>query len=124
MINGEGGEIDKSSVVKAGTLTETPRNCVDVVPPKGPVCKRATTLHRETCDRTETNLYCRVDGYAQGSTIEYGNLGTTGSLATGDAFDCDVNGDGTYDSSTERFYYVTDMNNDIALLIFYNNILC
>ena len=41
--------------------------------------------------------------------IEYGNLGKSGDdPISGDAFDCDVNGDGIYDSETERFYYITD----------------
>lgn len=70
------------------------------------VCKRATTLH--------TN---------DAATITYGSLGTSGTLTSGDAFDCDVNGDGTYDSETERFYYVTDLdtNSNYAVLIYYDN---
>lgn len=68
------------------------------------LCKRATSLH--------TN-----------SSITYGQLGTSGTLASGDAFDCDVNGDGTYDAATERFYYVTDLstNSKVAVLIYYGN---
>ena len=101
--------------------------------PKGYVCKlplciRAETLHTETCSQTSTTGYCSADGYtASGTkgttTITYGNLGTSG-LTTGDAFDCDVNGDGTYDSETERFYYVTDLeeNSDYAVLVYYNNV--
>ena len=85
-----------------------------------PKCKRATTLHTETC--SQTSNYCAGDGYASGSTITYGNLGSGSTLTTGDAFDCDVNGDGEYNSETERFYYVTDMNSDIAVLIYYNNV--
>ena len=62
------------------------------------------------------------------TTITYGNLGTKGVLTSGDAFDCDVNGDGVYDSATERFYYVSDMTNGVtqdsntAVLIYYNNV--
>ena len=87
---------------------------------KLPVCKRATSLHTETC--SQTSNYCAGDGYTSGSTITYGNLGSEGTLTTGDAFDCDVNSDGEYNSETERFYYVTDMNNDTAVLIYYNNV--
>ena len=87
---------------------------------KLPVCKRATTLHTETC--SQTSNYCAGDGYASGATITYGNLGSGSTLTTGDAFDCDVNGDGEYNSETERFYYVTDMNSDTAVLIYYNNV--
>ena len=100
---------------------------------KSKLCKRATTLHTETCSKTSTSSYCSGDGYtASGSmgttTITYGNLGTTGTLTGGDAFDCDVNGDGVYDSTTERFYYVSDMTNGVtqdsntAVLIYYNNV--
>ena len=53
-----------------------------------------------------------------------------GSLKSGDAFDCDVNGDGVYNSETERFYYVSDYYNtdtrefesDTAVLVYYNNV--
>ena len=97
-------------------------------------CKRATTLHTEECKQTSTSSYCSGAGYtANGSkgttTITYGNLGTKGTLTSGDAFDSDVNGDGTYDEETERFYYVSDLynttdqefNSDYAVLIYYNN---
>ena len=70
------------------------------------VCKRAEekTLH--------------TDG-----THTLGNrIVTQKTLKSGDAFDCDVNGDKTYDSETERFYYVTDMNDSTAVLIDYNNV--
>ena len=91
------------------------------------ICKRATTLHTEECTQTDTTNYCSGAGYTTSgskktSAITYGNLGTKGTLTTGDAFDCDVNGDGTYDSNIERFYYVTDMNDTIAVLIYYNNV--
>ena len=97
------------------------------------LCKRATTLHTETCSQTSTSSYCSGDGYTESgsmktTTITYGNLGTKGVLTSGDAFDCDVNGDGVYDSGTERFYYVSDMTNGVtqdsntAVLIYYNNV--
>ena len=104
-----------------------------VTPTKTAVCKRATILHTEECTQTDTSSYCSGDGYtASGSmgttTITYGSLGTKGVLTSGDAFDCDVNGDGVYDSTTERFYYVSDMTNGVttdsntAVLIYYNNV--
>jgi len=93
---------------------------------KRPICKRATVLHTEECTQTDSKYYCSGAGYtASGSkgtsTITYGNLGTKGVLTSGDAFDCDVNGDGEYNPETERFYYVTDMDNT-TVLIYYNNV--
>ena len=96
-----------------------------------PVCRRATTLHTATC--TNTNDYgCHAAGYYVGgskgtTTITYGRLGTSGTLSPGDAFDCDVNGDGIYNSATERFYYVgdpfdEDWDNTKAALIYYSNV--
>ena len=84
------------------------------------ICKRATTLHTEECTQTDSQYYCSGAGLS-GKTITYGNLGTKGLLNSGDAFDCDVNGDGVYDPSTERFYYVTDIDNT-TVLIYYNNV--
>lgn len=71
------------------------------------LCKRATTLHSVANTTSET----------------FGNLGTPGTLTSGDAYDCDVNGDGIYDSQTERFYYLTDLeeNNQYASLIYFDN---
>ena len=85
------------------------------------VCKRAIKLHTEKCAQTHNTYYCSGAGLT-GKTITYGSLGTKGTLKSGDAFDCDVNGDGTYDENTERFYYVTDMDDSIAVLIYYNNV--
>ena len=92
------------------------------------MCKRATTLHKEVCTNSDSSYYCQADGYSLNSEIEYGSLGTKGTLTSGDAFDCDVNGDGEYDPETERFYYVSDMTNGItadsntAVLIYYSNV--
>ena len=85
------------------------------------VCKRAIKLHTEKCAQTHNTYYCSGAGLT-GKTITYGSLGTKGTLKSGDAFDCDVNGDGTYDENTERFYYVTDMDDNTAVLIYYNNV--
>ena len=105
--------------------------------PEGKICKnntpkciRATTLHTETCANSDTSKYCQGDGYALNDTITYGNTTTTtGVLTVGDAFDCDVNGDGTFDAATERFYYVSDYydtsskkyNDKVAVLVYYSN---
>ena len=75
------------------------------------LCKRATTLHTEVCNATISPWYAPDKGclahYSKGATVTYGQIGTTGTLTPGDAFDCDVNGDGVYDAATERFYYVS-----------------
>lgn len=92
---------------------------------KMPICQRATLLHTEECKGNICNGMGYKPGGTMGSrTITYGSLGTTGKLKSGDAFDCDVNGDGIYDPETERFYYVKDLenNDNIAVLIYYNNV--
>jgi hypothetical protein len=97
-------------------------------------CKRAdvSTLHTEECTQTSSTYYCSAAGYTtgnKGTTITYGNQEVTqGTLTSGDAFDCDVDGDGKY-TETERFYYVSDLYNtttkqfdsNYAVLIYYNN---
>ena len=82
-----------------------------------PICVKATELHVDPSDSTKT----------YGRLYEYGT-----GLEPGYAFDCDVNGDGIYSSNTERFYYISDLynntegnvenfNNNIAVLIYYEN---
>ena len=123
-----------TSTINYTMLTKEKSN-TPITPEKKVICKRATTLHTEECTQTDEKLYCSGAGYTTSgskgtSTITYGNLGTSGTLTTGDAFDCDVNGDGVYDSTKERFYYVSDYYNtntkefesDTAVLIYYNNV--
>ena len=109
------------------TMLTKEKSDTPVVPEKKVICRRATTLHTEECTQTDATYYCSGAGYTTSgskgtSIITYGNLGTSGTFTSGDAFDCDVNGDGTYNPSTERFYYVTDMNDTTAVLIYYNNV--
>ena len=117
------------------TMLTKEKSDTPITPEKKVICKRATTLHTEECTQTDATYYCSGAGYTTSglkrtSTITYGNLGTSGTLSSGDAFDCDVNGDGTYDPNTERFYYVSDYYNtstksfesDTAVLIYYNNV--
>lgn len=93
-----------------------------------PICKRATSLHTQICEQNYGK--CTDSGHQTGDTIIYGSYGEKETLKSGDAFDCDVNGDGTYDPQTERFYYVSDYYNtstkqfedDTAVLIYYTNI--
>ena len=111
-------------------------NSISKDEPKGKIiCKRATTLHTEKCTQTDGSMFCSGAGYTTSgskgtSTITYGNLGITGSLNSGDAFDCDVNGDEVYNPETERFYYVSDYYNtntksfesETAVLLYYSNV--
>ena len=86
------------------------------------LCKRATYLHSTTCSWAyEDNKACRGAGYSIGDNITYGSL-VDGTLKSGDAFDCDVNGDGKYDGDLERFYYMgnLDSNSEYAVLIYSN----
>lgn len=87
-------------------------------------CIRSTTVNEDICI---TGGFCENLGNGLNSSIIYGNKEyKKGKLTTSDAFNCDVNGDGVYDSKNERFYYVTSLesNKDYAVLISsknYNN---
>ena len=59
----------------------------------GPICKRAL------------QEYLLPDGRSAG---KLGQVGTAGTLASGDVFICDVNGDEIFDNMNELFYYVSD----------------
>ena len=89
-------------------------------------CRRASSLHTETCSQTDTSRYCIGAGFSYGETLTYGNRSyTEGVLAVGDAFDCNVDGTGY----NKRFYYISDYfdtssigyNNDVAVLVYYSN---
>ncbi len=111
-------------------------NSISKDEPKGKIiCKRATTLHAEKCTQTDGSMFCSGAGYTTSgskgtSTITYGNIGNKGVLTSGDAFDCDVNGDEVYNPETERFYYVSDYYNtntksfesETAVLLYYSNV--
>lgn len=117
------------------TMLTKEKSDTSIIPEKKVICKRATTLHTEECTWSDETFYCSGTGYTINgtkgtTTITYGNLGSIGTLSSGDAFDCDVNGDGVYDPNTERFYYVSDYYNtstksfesDTAVLIYYSNV--
>ena len=82
-------------------------------------CKSATSLHYEYCTRTEHGCFqagYHENGSIKDDTIVYGTIPNSETITPGYAYDCDVNGDGTYDAATERFYYLTT-NGDNAVLI-------
>ena len=90
------------------------------------ICKRAdiTTLHTSYCG-AEAGYGCnKIPGMNDTQMMTYGNQTTTsGTLNPGDAFDCDVDKDGVYDSELERFYFVSYLENDsnTAVFIYSNN---
>lgn len=87
------------------------------------VCIRATNLNTDICSTTKSANYCRKWGYELNEQITYGKVQSGTTLSVGDAFDCDINADGLYDSTNERFYYLTTLENDssTALLIYNKN---
>ncbi len=114
--------LDKISTKATKKIEEAKKECPKGSYCKPVLCKRATSLHTEKCENTDTSGYCLADGYSLGDAITYGSLGTKGTLTNGDAFDCDVNGDGVYNEATERFYYLGDLDDDTAMLIYYSNV--
>ena len=90
------------------------------------LCKKAQagTLHTETCNQSSSSTGCRAAGYAQNGTITYGNIPTDSSPTRGDAYNCDVNNDGTFDPATERFYFIRKNDSgetDTAVLVHYTS---
>ena len=79
------------------------------------ICKKATTLHTESCLQS-SGTGCRQAGYAENDIITYGQLPVTVDLLAGDAYDCDVDGNGVYDAATERFYYIRTIGDNAALV--------
>ena len=89
------------------------------------VCKKATVLHTETCyhDSTSSNgdTGCKNAGIAQNATLTYGSIPDQYNTVAGAAYDCDVNNDGTFDSATERFYFIRKTDDDKAVLVHFTN---
>ncbi|MBR3049103.1 MAG: InlB B-repeat-containing protein [Bacilli bacterium] len=79
------------------------------------ICRRAEELHTSICDRND-NQGCNKTGFKQGDRIIFGNTTEGNNIKGGDAFDCDVNGDGEFNSDTERFYYLRTIDDNAALI--------
>jgi prepilin-type N-terminal cleavage/methylation domain-containing protein len=116
---------NRNGCKKEGAITENLEQASSggegqgVTIPPNIVCIPATTLHTATCERTD-DYGCNATGQAgYGNTITYGTL-VNGSPKAGDAYNCDVDNDGTYDPETERFYYVKS-DGDTSILIYYTN---
>jgi len=90
------------------------------------VCRAAEELHVETCEQSGTNGCSGLTssgvngGLIEQGRITYGKIPDDQAPAAGNAYDCDVNGDGTYDPEQERFYYLADDGTN-ARLIYYSN---
>ena len=96
------------------------------------VCKRvtdSTKLHTETCVSGGCVAGNNASGFHANDIITYGTVGD-GVPISGDAYDCDVNDDGTFDATesdhktyTERFYFVrekTNANSDNTAVLVYS----
>lgn len=71
------------------------------------------------CKRSNVKKMGYSDLWGSDKYYILGNEDTTfGKLVSGDPFTCDVDGDGVYNDNTERFYYVTDIDSDKAVLIY------
>ena len=108
---------ERNECKKEGTITE---NLVSISSETGEkesfICKKATSLHKKTC-ASSTGCGAIV---GNGNEITYGAI-PNGTPKSGDAYDCDVNNDGIYDSSTERFYYLKSEGSN-STLIYYKNL--
>ena len=90
------------------------------------VCRAAEELHAETCEQSGTNGCSSLTssdvngGLIEQGRITYGKIPDDQAPAAGNAYDCDVNSDDTYDPEQERFYYLADDGTN-ARLIYYSN---
>ncbi|MBR5046221.1 InlB B-repeat-containing protein [Candidatus Saccharibacteria bacterium] len=113
--NGSGTQLTTSTVFDANTPTQYYAYWVEATY----VCKIATTLHTESCGQTINNG-CRSANYGSDAEIRYGSLVDSSTMTPGNAYNCDINYDGVFDETTERFYYFgTDNGN--AKFVYYRN---
>lgn len=82
----------------------------------------------ETLNLTATFVYVQADSTAKERAKPSilcirDNTATSEDLMLGDKLYCDVNGDGTYNESTEIFYYLKDLDYDsTSAVLIYNNV--
>ena len=82
----------------------------------------------ETLNLTATFVYVQADSTAKERAKPSilcirDNTATIEDLMLGDKLYCDVNGDGTYNESTEIFYYLKDLDSDsTSAVLIYNNV--
>ena len=82
----------------------------------GLVCRKATSLHTTECTATSCqNAGYKTNGSKGTNIVTFGSIAHV-NLVGGNAYDCDVNGDGVYDEDTERFYYLTTKGENAVLI--------
>ncbi len=89
------------------------------------VCMKAAvgTLHSEKCESQSNSEGCRGAGIQYDTYFDYGAIPGANTYLAGDAYDCDVNDDGTYDPIGERFYLIRkNEDNDSMALVYYTSI--
>ncbi|MBR6532738.1 InlB B-repeat-containing protein, partial [Candidatus Saccharibacteria bacterium] len=118
-----GDEVDINTAVNTDTIVYAHWALI--------LCKKATELHVETCNVSgngcnKGNRYANATQYSVGDPITFGAIASSNPVP-GDAYDCDMNGNGNYGDYdettgkyTERFYYMRN-NGDNAVLVFFAN---
>ena len=100
--DGTGTQLTTSTVIDSNAPTQYYANWDEAIY----VCKIAepNTLHVEQCNQSGSNG-CRGAGIASGADIQYGQIVSSTTMTTGDAYNCNVNNDTDWNDTTERFYY-------------------
>ena len=101
-------DFDNEEITKTTTIYAKWKDKVDYI------CKKSQTLHTDTCQRTSGG--CITAGYKKDDKIIFGSIVESENFETGNAFDCDVNGDGEFNSDNERFYYLRTDNTKAVLI--------
>ena len=116
--DGTGTQLTTSTVFDSNTPLKYYAKWVEI----SYVCKPGKLQHVETCN-SSSNVGCRAAGYSTGDPIYYGSIiaATVSTPTAGNAFTCDINDDGYFDETAERFYYF-GMNGNNAKLVYYNSI--
>ena len=87
-------------------------------------CNKSSVQYGKCRRATESELH------SDGNGGKYGQVGIEGELNVGDAFLCDINDDGKFNSSNEMFYYKSDYHDldtdsndtNYAVLLYYKNL--
>lgn len=121
---GDGATISTKDYLKKGT-SETIRVKVRF---KEDLTSADLPSSAETLNLTATFVYVQADSTAKERAKPSilcirDNTATSEDLMLGDKLYCDVNGDGTYNESTEIFYYLKDLDSDsTSAVLIYNNV--